>query len=57
MKDFAQLGDCREFLMVDCGGGVFHRAGEKFESMDDVIALADGGLGDVIVHKLNCVRK
>ena len=43
--------------MVDCGGGVFHRAGEKFESMDDVIALADGGLGDVIVHKLNCVRK
>ena len=43
--------------MVDCGGGVFHRAGDKFESMDDVISLAYGGLGDVVVHKLNGVRK
>ena len=43
--------------MVDRGGGVFHCAGEKDESMNDVIALADGGLGEVVVHKLNVVRK
>ena len=43
--------------MVDCGGGVFYRAGEKVERMDDMIALADGGLGKVVVHKLNSVRK
>ena len=43
--------------MVDCGGGVFHRAGEKVESMDDAIVLADGGLGEVVMHKLNGVRK
>ena len=43
--------------MVDRGGVVFHCAGEKVESMDNVIALADGGLGDVVVHKLNGFRK
>ena len=43
--------------MVDCGGGLFYRAGEKVESMDDVITLADGGLGEVVVHKLNGVIK
>ena len=43
--------------MVDCGGGVFHRAGEKVESMDDAIALADGGMGEVVMHKLNGIRK
>ena len=43
--------------MVDCGGGVFHHAGEKVENMDDVIALGDRGLGEVVVHKLNGVRK
>ena len=43
--------------MVDSGGGVFHRAGEKVESMDDLIALPDDGMGEVFVHKLNGVRK
>ena len=43
--------------MVDRGGGVFHCAGEKVESMDDTIALAEGRLGEVVVHKLNGVRK
>ena len=43
--------------MVDSGGGIFHRAGEKVESIYDEIALADGGLGEVVVHKLNGVRK
>ena len=56
-KEFSQLGDCRELLMVNRGGGIFYRAGEKFESMDDAIALADGGMGEVVVHKLNGVRK
>ena len=40
-----QLGDCSELIMVDRGGGIFHRTGEKFERMDDAIALADSGLG------------
>ena len=43
--------------MVDCGGGIFYHAGEKVESMDDVIALADDGMGEVVVHKRNYVRK
>ena len=43
--------------MVDCGGVVLHRAGEKVESMEDVITLADGGMGEIVVHKLNGVRK
>ena len=56
-KYFSQLGDCRELLRVDCGRGVFHRAGEKVKSMDDAIALTDGGLGEAVVHKLNGFRK
>ena len=43
--------------MVDLGGGIFHHTGEKFERMDDAIALADSGLGDVVLHKINSVRK
>ena len=43
--------------MVDHGGGVFYCAGKKGKSMNDVIALADGGMGEVVVHKLNGVRK
>ena len=43
--------------MLDRGWGVSYCAGEKFESMDDAIALADCGLGEVVVHKLNGVRK
>ena len=43
--------------MKDCGGGAFYRAGEKVESMDDAIALADVGLDEVVVHKTNGVRK
>ena len=56
-KEFAKLGDCCELLMVDRDGGVFHRAREKVESTEDAIALDDGGLGEVVVHKLNGVRK
>ena len=43
--------------MLYFGRGVFHRAGEKVESMDNAIALADGGLGEIVMHKLNGVRK
>ena len=43
--------------MVDCGGGIFHRAGDIVESMDDAIALTDSRLGEVVVRKLNSVRK
>ena len=43
--------------MVNRGGGIFHCAGEKVESMDDAIALADRGLGEAVLHKLNGVRK
>ena len=43
--------------MVDRGRGVFHRTGEKVESMDDAIALANGWLVEIVVHKLNGVRK
>ena len=43
--------------MVDCGAGVFNCAGDKVESTDDAISLADSGLGEVVVHKLNGVRK
>ena len=51
------LGDDRELLTTDRGGGVFYRAGEKIESMDDAIDLADGGMDEVVVNKLNSVRK
>ena len=44
-------------LKIDRGRGAFHRAGEKIERIDDVIALADGGMGEAVVHKLNAVRK
>ena len=57
VKEFSQLGDCRELLMSDRGRGVFYCAGDKVDIMDDVIALADCGLGEVVVHKLNGVRK
>ena len=43
--------------MVDRGGGIFHRVGEKVESMDDAIALDDRGLCEAVLHKLNSVRK
>ena len=43
--------------MVDRGGGACNSAGEKFKSTDYAIALANGGMGDVVVHKLNGVRK
>ena len=43
--------------MADRGGGVFYCAGEKVESMDDAIALADCGLVEVVMHKINGVRK
>ena len=56
-KDFSQLGDCRDFLTEDRGRGVFYCAGEKFKSMDDAIPLADCGLGEVVAHKLNGIRK
>ena len=56
-KELSELGDCREFLMLDRGGGAFHRAGEKVDSMDDAIVLADGGLCEVVLYKLNGVRK
>ena len=56
-KEFSQLGNCRDLLMADFLGGVFYCAGEKVESMDGVIALADCGLGEAVVHKLNGVIK
>ena len=56
-KEFAQLRDCCVLLTVDRGRVVFHRAGEKVESMDDAIALAGGGMGNLVVHKLNGVIK
>ena len=43
--------------MVDRGGGIFYYTGEKVDIMDDAIALADCGLGEVVVHKLNGIRK
>ena len=43
--------------MADCGEGVLYCAGEKVESMDDAITLADCGLGELVVLKLNGVRK
>ena len=43
--------------MVDFGGGVFYCTGDKVGSMDDVIALSECGMGEVVVHKLNGVRK
>ena len=43
--------------MEDHGGGVFYFAERKVESMDDAIGIADCGLGEVVVHKLNGVRK
>ena len=38
-------------------GGVFYCVGEKVESMDDAIDLSDCGLGEVVLHKFNGVRK
>ena len=43
--------------MADRGEGVFNCAGEKFESMDNAIAIPDCDLGEVVVYKLNGVRK
>ena len=43
--------------MEDCGGGVFYCAGEKVEIMDNAIDFSDCGLGEVVVHKLNGVKK
>ena len=43
--------------MEDHGGGVFYWEGEKVEITDNAIALADCGLGEVVMHKLNGVRK
>ena len=43
--------------MTDCGTGVFYCAGDKVEGMDNAIALADCGLGELFMNKLNSVRK
>ena len=43
--------------MADRGGVVFYREEDKVESMYNVIALSDGGMGEVVMHKLNGVRK
>ena len=39
--------------MADRGGGIFYCVGEKVESMDNAITLADCGMGETVVHKLN----
>ena len=43
--------------MADRGVGVFYCAGDKVEIMDNMISLVYCGLGEVVVHKLNGVRK
>ena len=43
--------------MADRGKGIFYYAGEKFESMDNAFSLAECGMREVVVHKLNGVRK
>ena len=39
------------------GGGVFYCAGKKVESMDYASVLDDCGMGEVVLHKLNRIRK
>ena len=43
--------------MADRGGGIFYCAGDNVDSTGNVIALSDCGLGEVVVHKLNGVKK
>ena len=42
--------------MVDGGGGVLDCTGEEVEGVDDAIAFADCGFGEVFVYELNSVE-
>ena len=56
-EEFLELVDVRDLLMVDGFWSIFYCTGDKFDSMDDAIAIANCGLGEVVMHKLNSVRK
>ena len=42
-------------VVIHCCRRVLHSAGEKVEGVDDVVALADGGLGQVVVDEFDGV--
>ena len=41
--------------MVDVGGGVLDCTGEEVEGVDNAVAFADCGFGEVLVQELNGV--
>ena len=43
--------------MADRGGGAFYCAGDKVESMEGTVDLSECGMGEIVAHKLNGVRK
>ena len=47
---------CSEPVVINCCRRFLHNSGEKFECVDDAVALTDGGLGQVVVHEFDGVR-
>ena len=51
-----EVGYRSELVVIHCCRRVLHISGEKVEGVDDAVALADGGLGQVVVHEFDGVR-
>ena len=55
LEEFFEVGDGSELLGYCNGWGVLEGVREKLESMEDAVLVRDGGLGEVVVTKLDCV--
>ena len=55
VEKFAELGYCRQLLVVDCCGGVLEGTGYKVEGMYNSVLRSDLWLGEVVVEYLNGV--
>ena len=50
VEKVTEVGDCSELVVIHLCRRVLHSAGEEVEGVYDAVALADLGLGEVVVH-------
>ena len=55
LEKLFEVGDGGE-LLRDCDGwSILEGIGEEVESMENAVLIHDGGLGEIVVAKLDCV--
>ena len=55
LEKLYEAGDGGE-LLQDCDGwSILEGVGEELESMEGVVLVRDGGLGEVVMAKFDCV--